>query len=333
MRTGHLLTSAEPRVPTIFQCFMIYASSSGARAHRPAFRLRLAATTAIIFLICSTRRRCATKGLAARLTGAPERQSRPGEARMRRLFFALIALCPLAATAREGRYLGPDNEVFIRRLSGERYEVAVTALRAPGDPPCGGGIVAIATIPAGSNSAIARRENDTTIEETSRYCSVRLRFRGARTLEIAEDGCSSWHGGSCGFTGTLTRRRATRPLSLASLTMTDACPYSRATFVNPFGSRATPDVFEVERAERRRRPDRRVAIVMIGRFNEQPAAAAFVPGDHNLSYLRDGWRAEWTFLENVSRQLVPRSTFYEPAAPPGADPTDGNMRLYCRRGH
>lgn len=129
--------------------------------------------------------------------------------------FALVAL-PASAqdvSGLEGLYTGQGEgelTVDISQIEGDRYDVSINTLVPMVDdmPGCAGDISGEVTITEQAGLLQAANEfydpNGDTPSAKAKFCEVALTFDGEGKLVIEErDGCISYHGAACGFSGEL----------------------------------------------------------------------------------------------------------------------------------
>ena len=113
----------------------------------------------------------------------------------------------------EGLYMGHGEgelTVDITHIESDRYAISINTVVPMEDdiPGCGGGIEGEVLLDKkGGNFFVENEfydpEGDTPSSQ-ARYCEIGLSFDGKGELAIEErDGCISYHGAACGFTGTL----------------------------------------------------------------------------------------------------------------------------------
>ena len=114
----------------------------------------------------------------------------------------------------EGLYMGHgEGELTteITHIENDRYAISInTVVPMENDiPGCGVGLeVDVLLDKKGGNFFVENEfydpEGDTPSSQ-ARYCEIGLSFDGKGELAIEErDGCISYHGAACGFTGTLS---------------------------------------------------------------------------------------------------------------------------------
>jgi hypothetical protein len=113
----------------------------------------------------------------------------------------------------EGLYTGQgegDLTVDISHIENDRYAISFeTGVPMVDDMPgCGGGVEGEVLLDKNGGNFFAENEfydpKGDTPSSQARYCEIGLTFDGAGKLVIEErDGCISYHGAACGFTGEL----------------------------------------------------------------------------------------------------------------------------------
>ena len=113
----------------------------------------------------------------------------------------------------EGLYSGQgegDLTVDITHIEGDRYGVAINTLVPMVDdmPGCAGDVSGEAKLTEAGGMLQAANEfydpNGETPSAKAQFCEVALTFDGQGKLMTEErDGCLSYHGAACGFTGEL----------------------------------------------------------------------------------------------------------------------------------
>jgi hypothetical protein len=131
------------------------------------------------------------------------------------LSLCLPALTALAQDVNEieGLYSGQGEgelTVDITHIEGDRYGVAINTLVPMVDdmPGCAGDVSGEAVLTGEGGTLQAANEfydpNGDTPSAKAKFCEVDLTFDGAGKLVIDErDGCISYHGAACGFSGEL----------------------------------------------------------------------------------------------------------------------------------
>ena len=137
----------------------------------------------------------------------------------------VLSLClpAVAASAQgvneiEGLYSGQGEgelTVDITHVEGDRYGVAINTLVPMVDdmPGCAGDVSGEATLTDQGGTLQAENEfydpHGDTPSAKAEFCEVALSFDGEGKLVIEEqDGCLSYHGAACGFTGELSHDAA-----------------------------------------------------------------------------------------------------------------------------
>lgn len=113
----------------------------------------------------------------------------------------------------EGYYMGHgEGELTaeITHIENDRYAISINTLVPMENdiPGCGGGIDGEVLLESSGGNFFAENEfydpEGDTPSSQARYCEIGLSFDGQGELKIEErDGCISYHGAACGFTGTL----------------------------------------------------------------------------------------------------------------------------------
>lgn len=134
--------------------------------------------------------------------------------------FSMLAQPVLAQPVNgiEGLYTGlgeGELTVDISHIEADRYDVSINTLVPMVDdmPGCAGDISGEVTLTEQGGLLQAANEfydpNGDTPSAKARFCEVALTFDGEGNLVIEErDGCISYHGAACGFTGELTHDAA-----------------------------------------------------------------------------------------------------------------------------
>jgi hypothetical protein len=123
-----------------------------------------------------------------------------------------------AVNGLEGLYTGQGEgelTVDISHIEADRYNVSINTLVPMVDdmPGCAGDIEGEATLTEQGGLLQSANEfydpNGNTPSAKAEFCEVSLTFDGAGNLVLDErDGCISYHGAACGFTGALSHDAA-----------------------------------------------------------------------------------------------------------------------------
>lgn len=143
----------------------------------------------------------------------------------RKMMFAIVAsLAALPVLAQgvntlSGKYVGSgegDLTVDLQHLRDDVYKISIeTIVPMENDVPgCGGGIDGEVILTSKGGNFFVENEDyepGSTGRMSERVCEIGLSFADNDTLKLEErNGCLSYHGASCGFTGELKRTLSPR---------------------------------------------------------------------------------------------------------------------------